>query len=75
MEKEKESKTMTVCPVARFFAELEKACGKKSKFFDHLKQSQIEFLKGLRSLMDERIEELEKKKTAPGKRATRIKVE
>jgi hypothetical protein len=75
MEKEKEAKTMMVCPVARFFSEMEKSCGKKSQFFTHFKQSQIEFLKALRSLMDERIEELEKKKAGNRKTATKIKVE
>lgn len=75
MPKEKENPKTTGCPVARFFTEMEKAYGKKSSFFTHLHQSQIEFLKAIRSLVDDRIGALEKKKEGGGKKATRIKVE
>jgi len=76
MGKEKVEKEMVLCPVGRFFLDLEKASGKKSKFFEHLTQSRVEFLKAVRSLVDEKIEDLEKKGTARGKkRVTKIKVE
>lgn len=64
------------CPVGSFFSDMEKTFGKKSKFFEHLGRSQAEFFKAVRSLIDERIEGLEKKGTAEaGKKSTKIKVE
>ncbi|MBW2096770.1 MAG: hypothetical protein JRI80_18040 [Deltaproteobacteria bacterium] len=77
MGKEKmKEETVIDCPAARFFRDLEKAFGKKSKFFDHLTRSRVEFLKGVRAFIDERIEELEKKgKKDQGKKITKIEVE
>ena len=75
MPKEKENPETMGCPVARFFTEMEKTYGKKSTFFTHLHQSQIELLKAIRSLVDDRIGELEKKKEGGRKKATRIEVE
>ena len=64
-----------VCPVGKFFWDMQKTSRKKSKFFDHLGQSRIEFLKAIRSLVDERIEDIEKKGAARSKGTTKIKVE
>lgn len=76
MVKEKHKEEMVICPVGRFFSDLEEFFGEKSKFFDHLNQSRIEFLKAVRSLVDERIESLEKKGSKGGKKKmTKIKVE
>ena len=74
---EKKSKEETVgCPVGTFFKDLEKAFGGKSKFFEHMTQSKVEFLKGIRSLLDERIEHLEKKRSGKTKtKMTKIKVQ
>lgn len=56
--------------------DVEKTFGKKSKFVDHMTRSKIEVLKGIRSLVDERIEQLDKKKSGKTKkRAAKIKVE
>ena len=54
---------------------MEKITGKKSKFFEHMTQSRVEFLKAVRSLVDERIEGLEKKAAKGKKKMTKIKVE
>jgi hypothetical protein len=75
MAKEKNTHEVEHCPVARFFSEMEKSCGPKSEFFNHLHQSQIEFLKAFRSLVDDRINHLEKKKERGRKKATKIEVE
>ena len=76
MGKEKIEKEMVLCPVGRFFLDLEKVSGKKSRFFEHMNQSRVEFLKALRSLVDEKIDDLERKGSARGKkRVTKIKVE
>ena len=50
------------CPVGTFFRDVERTFGKKSSFIDHMTQSRIEVLKGIRSLVDERV-------NFPGKRA------
>ena len=66
MGKEKNEGEMVSCPVGRFFSDLEKVSGKKSKFFEHMTLSRIEFLKAIRSLVDEKIEGLEKRGPAKG---------
>lgn len=67
---------MVVCPVGRFFMDFQKSSGRPSAFFEHLDRSKIEFLKALRSLLDDRIEAMEKKEHAGhGKKATKIEVE
>ena len=75
MAKEKMNQEIMSCPVARIFSELEKVCGRKSNFFDHLLQSRLEFLKAIRSLVDDRIDELEKKKEKGKKKTSKIEVE
>ena len=65
----KENKTeIALCPVGRFFMNLEKVSGKKSDFLEHLNLSRIEFLKAIRSLVDERIRDIEKRSSKSGKR-------
>lgn len=64
------------CPVATLFTELQELLGAKSSFFKHMNQSRIEFLKALRSLLDERIESLEKRASGrPPRKKTKIRVE
>jgi hypothetical protein len=75
MVKQKEEEVV-VCPVGRFFMDLQRGSRKKSKFFEHLDLSRIEFLKAIRSLIDERIEGIEEKKSLrQEKKATKIKIE
>jgi len=74
-EKKSEQKTAG-CPVGSFFEDLEKAFGDKSQFFEHMSQSKLEFMKGIRSLLDARIDSLEKKRSGnPAQKPTKIKVE
>ena len=76
MGKEGAKEEVYLCPVGRFFAEIEESSRGKSKFFQHMNQSRVEFLKAFRSLLDERIDSLEKKQeTKSEKKATKIKVE
>ena len=75
MDKEKEEEKVE-CPVCRFFQELGKVSKKKSQFFDHMNLSQVEFLKAIRSLVDERIETLDARRgTRQERTATKIEVE
>ena len=76
MAKKKDEANMVLCPVGRFFLDLERASGKQSNFFKHLKRSRVELLKAVRSVVDDRIQDLEKEeKTGEGKKTTRIRVE
>jgi len=75
MVKKKEEQVV-LCPVGKFFMDLQKFSLPKSKFFEHMDLSRIEFLKAIRSLVDERIEGLEeKKRSKQEKKATKIKVD
>ena len=74
MAKEIPKEEMMYCPVGRIFSDLEKFSGRKSPFFDHLKNSRIEFLKAVRSLFDKRIDSLEKAATKGGKRMSKSEV-
>jgi hypothetical protein len=74
--KKNSKKDRVSCPVGRFFLDLEKASGNKSKFLEHLSRSKLEFLKAVKYLVDDKIEDLEKKGSAKGKKkATKIRVE
>jgi retron-type reverse transcriptase len=65
-----------LCPIGRFFLKLEKASSRKSNVAKHLAQSQIELLKAVRYLIDEKIDDLEKTgEKREKKKSTRIKVE
>lgn len=76
MAKKHQDEQMVICPVGKFFMDLGKGPACKSKFFEHLDRSKTEFLKALRSLLDERIEMIEKKdRSREEKKATRIEVE
>jgi len=73
-KKDKEEKI--ICPVGSFCADLEKSFGVKSPFYKHMDRARIEFLKGIKSLLDERIERLEKKNSKKaGAKMTKVKVE
>ena len=76
MVEKKGKEEKIICPVGTFFTDLEKTFGKKSPFYKHMTRSRIEFLKGVKSLLDERIEHLEKKDSKKtGAKMTKVKVE
>lgn len=76
MRKENIEKETLNCPAGKFLEYMEMVFDNKSEFVGHLVQSRIEFLKAIRSLIDGKIERLEKKRPATGKRKmTKIKVE
>jgi hypothetical protein len=75
-KKKAAEKDAFVCPVGRFFMTFERKGKRKSEFFDHLSKSGIEFLRAVRSLVDDQIEHLEKReRSATGERVTKIDVE
>ncbi len=76
MVEKKGKEERTNCPAGTIFMDLEKTFGRKSTFYKHMTQSRIEFLKGVKSLLDDRIEYLEKKDSKKaGARMTKVKVE
>ena len=76
MVEKKDKEERVFCPVGTFFTDLEKTFGRKSQFYNHMTRSRIEFLKGVKSLLDERIERLEKKNSKKtGAKMTKVKVE
>ena len=76
MSKKKHEEQVVLCPVGRFFLDLQSSSGKKSDFFKHLDNSCVEFLKAIRSLVDDGIEAIEKtERKKRKKKATRINVE
>ena len=76
MVQKKNKEQMVVCPVGKFFMDLEEIMGRKSSFFEYMTRSKIEFLKGMRSLLDEQIDRCEKKGAKKsGRKMTNIKVD
>jgi hypothetical protein len=76
MAKKKSKEEMVVCPVGKFFMDLEAVIGTKSKFSEHMARSRLELLKGLRSLLDDGIDYYEKKNSQKkGQKMTKIEVE
>jgi hypothetical protein len=62
--------------LGRFFTWMEGKVIPHSEFREHMNKSRVEFLRGIRSLIDKKIEDLEKNKAkGPRKKATRVKVE
>ena len=74
-EKNKKS-DLVLCPVGRFFQDLEESIGKDTKFYEHLSRSRIELLKAVKTLIDDRIEILEKRTAGKTKKKiNKIKVD
>lgn len=62
--------------MGRFFQDLEDCLGRESKFYEHLNRSRIEFLTAVKTLIEDRIETLEKKTGRRGKKKVdKIKVD
>lgn len=59
------------CLLCAFKETIQARKGRHDKFFDHLKKAEGEVLKAVRSLIDDRLEDMEEK---PKKKATKIKV-
>lgn len=64
------------CYLGRFFSWLEGKSSPGSEFREHIAKSRIECLKGIRSLIDKRIDNIEKRHLKKaGRKATQVKVE
>ena len=62
--------------LGRFFSWMEGKVSPGTEFREHMAKSRVEFLKGIRSLVDKKIDDLERRHgKREGKKATKIKVE
>ena len=82
MEKEKSKEQQDISTeeafrsLGRFFTWMEGKVVPHSEFREHMNKSRVEFLRGIRSLIDKKIEDLEKKESKGQKKGTtRVKVE
>jgi hypothetical protein len=74
-KKTPEKEEAFACPVCILFDCLRDMTDRKSAFFQHMTNARIEFLEGIRSLIDERIETMKKGAGKKKSRLTRIEVE
>ena len=76
MAKAKNEEPRYTCPVGKFFKDLQCGSRERSPFHEHMSLCGVEFLKAVRSVVDESIERLEKgPRGRQGRKSTRIKVE
>jgi len=73
--KTKEKEEGFVCPMCMLLGCLKDLTDRKSAFFQHMNNARIEFLEGIKSLIDERIEAMKKGTGTRKSRLTKIKVE
>lgn len=76
-ETEKSQDSRCQCPICRMRHLMGSGKGVGKPFWEHVTNARIEVLRAVRSLIDERIDHLEKKKAGKGgeKKATPIAVE
>ncbi|MCK4487384.1 MAG: hypothetical protein KAU38_11560 [Desulfobacterales bacterium] len=74
-KKTAEEEESFVCPMCLVVRCLRDMVDRKSPFFEHMNNARIEFLEGIKSLIDERIEAIKKGAGTRKSRLTKIKVE
>jgi len=74
-KKTDEEEESFVCPMCLVVRCLRDMVDRKSPFFEHMNNARIEFLEGIKSLIDERIEAIKKGAGTRKSRLTKIKVE
>lgn len=72
---EKNKEEAFVCPVCLLLGCLRETVDRESPFFEHMNNARIEFLEGIKSLIDQRIEAIKKGGGSRKSRLTKIKVE
>ena len=74
-EKRAEKEKGFVCPMCFVAGCLKDMVDRKSDFFEHMTNARIEFLEGIKSLIDSHIEAIKKETGRKKSKLTRIKVE
>ena len=64
-----------LCPVCLLVECVRDMAGRESPFFQHMNNAGIEFLEGIKALIDSRIEAMKKGARSKKSKLTRIKVE
>ncbi len=76
MTKKESTKEKISCPIGKFISAFGKQIGINSEFHTHMKQSRIEFLKAIRTMIDKRIDIIHQEKNcADKKKVTKIEME
>ena len=65
--------TKAFCPLGQFFQDVEGLCKNAPEVWEHLNRSRLEFLKAIKTVLDSKIDTLEKK-SKPGKRKVAKKI-
>ncbi len=63
------------CPIGELISQVWATFGAESEFRRHMRNSKIELLKAIRSIIDKKIEDLEKHSTASKKRACKVEID
>ena len=72
-EKNSDHGTQTFCPLGKFFQRFENLLKNAPEVCEHLSRSRLEFLKAIKTVLDSKIDTLEKK-SKPGKRKVAKKI-
>ena len=74
-EKRAEKEQEFVCPVCLLVGCARDMVDRESPFFEHMNNARIEFLEGVKALIDSRIEAIKKATGSKKSKLTKIKVE
>ena len=64
-----------VCPVCVLVGCVREMVDRESPFFEHMNKARIEFLEGIKALVDARIQAMKKETASKKSKLTKIKVE
>jgi len=73
--KKKAEKEAFVCPLCMLAGCVREMVDKKSPFFEHMNNARVEFLEGIKVLLDARIQAMKKGTASKKSKLTKIKVE
>jgi hypothetical protein len=73
--KAEEEEESFICPMCLLMRSLRNRMDRKSPFFEHMNNARVEFLEGIKSLIDERIDAIKKGPGTRKSRLTKIRVE
>ncbi|SFM85028.1 hypothetical protein [Thermodesulforhabdus norvegica] len=63
------------CPIGELINQVRSTFGSESEFRQHIRNSKVEFLKAIRSIIDKKIQDLEQSSKISERRATKVQVD